>query len=242
MPDRSRLILLVAVFLASFILAPAVMRGPAHSGSFPGHLLGVSGTLFMLPTLIYPYRKHILGKRGKENPLDSHIYFGLAGPILIALHVGDGFIAGTIPTLTFFLMLAVVASGFVGAFLFQRVNRSLKTQKGDLFTLKRFFQSRRKELLSCRSYPGIEKVLDGGGKNGGRELDQDSDVSAGSCGALLVLAQAIAELEYSTRAFSRLKDLFSYWILVHAYTGLFLFMMIVVHIITSLYFGIRWLQ
>ena len=60
-------------------------------------------------------------------------------------------------------------------------------------------------------------------------------------GELVDLAHSIVELEYSIKAFSRTQLLFSKWIKIHYALNILLFSLIVVHIITTAYYGIRWL-
>ena len=245
MPDQGKVLALLAIFLVAVISSPRLFPAPDHSGSLPGHLLGIMGMALMLPTLIYPYRKYTQGKKGKQNPLAPHIYFGLTGPTLVVLHAGDGYVASLISTLGFLSMLLVILTGIIGASLYQRVNRSLKHQKADLFTLKSFFQNRREELLSCQGYLGIEPPVPEGKTSEGEAGDDADAAYNGSperCGALLAVAQSISELEYSTEVFTRTRDIFSYWILIHAYASAFLFAVVAAHVLTMLYYGIRWLR
>jgi len=61
------------------------------------------------------------------------------------------------------------------------------------------------------------------------------------CGEWLDEVRTLAEIEYATRFFDRLKTVFSRWIRIHyAISGL-LFALMIVHVMTTVYYGLRWL-
>ena len=61
------------------------------------------------------------------------------------------------------------------------------------------------------------------------------------CSHWLDEARSLAEKEYTMRFFDRLKTIFTKWIWVHYVISGFLFALLVVHVITTLYYGLRWL-
>jgi len=99
-----------------------------------GHGLGVAGSAMMLLLFLYSARKRSLfGLRfGKIRQwLNIHIFLGIMGPILVTLHTSFKF--GGIVALSYYSMLAVMLSGFVGRFLYVQIPRALS---GDALTLK----------------------------------------------------------------------------------------------------------
>lgn len=116
---------------AGAVIAPATVAYvaaardgvPAASG-LAGHALGVVGFLIMLfAWLGYSWRKRETrnGPGTLEQWLQAHVVAGMLGPYLILLHSAFRFrgLAGLVSLLT----LVVVASGFVGRYIFTRLPR-----------------------------------------------------------------------------------------------------------------------
>lgn len=217
----------------------------SFSGSIPGHMLGIAGTIMMLLALIYPFRKRILKKKGKQNPLMPHIYLGLVGSSLVVIHSGHKH-ASTIGVFIFIAMLLVVLSGIVGKMLYAKVNRSLRGHKADLEMLTQFFRDRRKtsglSIDACRLVVEQENLSAWDGENeddmtGGADA---ADVRA-RCQLLGEIAEAMADKEGAIQVFSQTQKYFSFWSNVHIFSTYFLFAMIGVHVLTTVYYGLRWL-
>ena len=78
----------LAVFFVILVMGFLVHQDPTFAGSALGHALGIIGGIFILMTLIYPFRKQVLKKKGRQNPLNSHIAYGLIGASLVVIHSG----------------------------------------------------------------------------------------------------------------------------------------------------------
>jgi len=230
---------LLAVFFVVLAAGFVVHRSETFAGSLPGHLIGVVGTVMMFLTLVYPFKKRVLGRRGRQNPLSRHIFYGLMGPSLAVVHSAHK-LDSVIGLLTFGAMLLVVLSGITGRFLFRRVSRSLKDQQHELAMLKGEFQRRKEEVAACDVYFEIEPAAEKGNETGMNNefLEEEQERR---CEQLFDLAQSISELEYTTTFFESTKSLFSKWMKVHHLLTLFLFSFVLVHILTVLYYGLRWL-
>jgi len=232
---------LLAVFFVLLALGALVHHDPAFAGSLIGHLVGVSGTVLMCMALMYPFRKRVLGKRGKANPLGRHMTYGLLGPTLVVIHSAHK-LESLIGILAFTAMFLVVSSGIVGMFLFRRVNRSVKEQTNDLKALRELFFNRREEIASCRVYLDLETGEKPGRESNTPEEDEfQNRFLKDRCEEAVDLAHAIAELEYSVRVFNKTKAVFGKWTWVHYSLALFLFSLLAVHILTAFYYGVRWL-
>lgn len=99
-------------------------------GGFGGHGLGVVGTAMMLLLLLYLARKysHSLRKWGSIGFwLDVHIWLGITGPILVTFHTAFKF--GGIITISFWSMVAVVASGIFGRYIYLQIPRRLSGEE-----------------------------------------------------------------------------------------------------------------
>lgn len=245
MIDEKRVTPILSAAFVGLVFAFLLFPMPIAGGSFVGHWIGILGTVLMGLTLVYPYRKRILGKKGKKNPLSSHIYYGLIGPSLVVIHSGHR-ISATIGMFIFVAMLLVVLSGIVGKVLFKKVSRSAKDQKNDLERLNRLFQEKRKEIRR----EDIRRFLEGEALMVGYEASAASDAPEENpyrdavwqqCEELQRIGAAVAEEEEALKAVTSLKTFFTWWIQIHIYLSIFLFAMILVHVLTTFYYGFRWL-
>ncbi len=214
----------------------------SFSGTLPAHLLGIIGTLIMLMSLVYPVRKRLLGQKGGKNALKMHIYYGLLGPILVMMHAGS-FQASPIAAIAFLSMLVVVFSGIVGNILFVKVSRTLREYKAEFEALKEYYNLRRKdvdEFLCLNLLWGKSSIMD-------FFFPSDMDKKAGPktmtrCRELRDTLTSMAEVEATIQAFNKTKKLFTFWISVHIYGTWLLMAMILVHVVTTVYYGLRWIN
>jgi hypothetical protein len=101
-------------------------RGVPRASGALGHSLGVIGFLMMLSTeTLYSLRKRLprFSFLPTRTWLQVHIFTGIVGPYLVLLHSGWKFngLAGVLTLLT----ILVVASGFVGRYIYTAVPRTL---------------------------------------------------------------------------------------------------------------------
>jgi hypothetical protein len=117
----------VIIFVLSGVyIAYEILAEPAGGHPF-GHWLGIVGTGLMVMTeTLYSLRKRtdLLNWAGPVRLwLSFHIVTGLVGPFLVLMHTGFAFrgLAGV----TFGLTVIVVASGFLGRYLYTAIPRRL---------------------------------------------------------------------------------------------------------------------
>lgn len=241
MLNEKNITALLAGFFVIFSLGFLLHQSPTFAGSPVGHLIGIVGTGVMGMTLIYPFRKRILKKRGKKNPLNPHIYYGLIGPSLVVFHSAHKF-SSLIGLLCLLSLLLIVLSGIVGKILFRKVNRTLKEQKEDLQFLKTAFRQRKLEAERCKQFVNWEKAGEiPGGIGHGEYEELSAKKGQQACEVILSMAYSITELEHSVQIFAKTKKLFTHWIGIHYTLTFVLFALVVVHILTSFYYGIRWI-
>jgi hypothetical protein len=234
-PDLLAGVLVALVILFMFL----PLRG--FSGTLSGHMLGILGTAFMVKSLDYPFRKRVLKQKVGRKSLLSHIYFGLLGPILVVVHAGS-FQASPIGTIAFLAMLLVVLSGIAGNILFVRVSRNIREHQGEFEALKEYYNRRRKDVdeFHCLNLLWgrpllVELFFDA-------ELEKRTDRrTLARCRELRDIITSMAEVEATIQAFATTKRLFTFWITVHIYGTWLLLAMILVHVGTTLYYGMRWL-
>ncbi len=116
----------VVVITAIYLFVVRWYRAiPAASGFF-GHMIGVVGFVLMLLTeTLYSFRKRSV--KAQWGPMASwlqfHIFTGIVGPFMVLLHSSWKFngLAGVTTLLT----ALIVASGFIGRYIYTRIPRSL---------------------------------------------------------------------------------------------------------------------
>ncbi len=136
---RNELVLSFAAIAAitSIYLLVVILMGVPQASGLIGHSLGILGFLLMLATeILYTLRKRYgSGRWGRTSDwLKFHIFTGLVGPYLVFLHTAWDFngLAGV----TMLLTGIVVASGFVGRFIYTYLPRTaegalLEAEQGD---------------------------------------------------------------------------------------------------------------
>ena len=116
---------LVAVLVITAVYMPFAMRGVPRASGLAGHSLGIVGFLLMLSTeTLYSLRKRARGSSlGRLRTwLQFHIFTGIVGPYLVLLHTAWQFngLAGVVMLLS----VIIVASGFVGRYIYTAVPRT----------------------------------------------------------------------------------------------------------------------
>jgi hypothetical protein len=224
---------LLTVIFAALVLFFLAYPLDRFSGTLPGHFLAIAGTAAISATLVFPFRKRIQGKKGKANPLPPHVYFGLIGAILVTLHAGGR--SSTIGILLYASLFLVVMSGVVGRLLLSRVSRSLKDQKNDVAVLRTGFQQMKKHIDPAWCYRTLTLYDET------QNLDAVDLEHQKQCAEFRLLAEAIASKEEVVQVYARTKTLFLFWNTFHIGLTLVLFAMLVVHVLTTIYYGLRWL-
>jgi hypothetical protein len=92
-----------------------------------GHVMGITGLSLMVVMHLYSLRKRApwLSRLGSINTwLEAHIFCGFFGPVLVTLHTSFKF--NGLVSVAYWSMVIVVASGFVGRYLYVRIPRSIR--------------------------------------------------------------------------------------------------------------------
>ena len=102
-------------------------------GGLLGHGVGIAGSVMMILLLFYSLRKRtkLFGKAGAIGRwLDIHIFFGTVGPLLIVVH--STFKLNGLVSVSFWSMVLVSLSGFIGRYLYVQIPRTIRGQELDL--------------------------------------------------------------------------------------------------------------
>ena len=231
---------LTIVFIAS-LLAVVILPLPRMGGSLAGHALGIIGTVIMLLTLVYPFRKRVLGRKGKKNPIATHTLWGLLGPSLVVFHTGGEF-KSLIGNLVFICMVIVVLSGIIGIYLFQRAKKTLKEHKQDVSELKKIFFEKKRDFSSA----DLQRYVQGGDEamessDTGSTNETVEPTASRRRKDLEQIVELIADKEHTIKVYATIERIFAKWSKAHIALVFFLLAFLGSHIATMMYYGLRWL-
>jgi hypothetical protein len=220
MKNRERLIVISVFIVLVFAWLGFLLHvSPRFAGSGLGAAFGISGAVLMLVPLGYviakrvPFLKErIIRHVSLQTWLSIHIYTGIAGALLALIHTGHKYVSPLGIAVTA-SMLLVVVSGIVLRYLTPFVNLDMKDK-----------------LLLLQTARG--------------DLDHAwgaSEASAIGKEQVTLLAEGVADLEYSISTHELLKRWFSGALTVHIVVSLAFYALLTAHIAAGLYFGLRWL-
>jgi hypothetical protein len=215
------------------------------AGSGLGAVFGISGAVLMLMPLGYVLvkrmsflKEHVAKHVSLQTWLLIHIYTGIVGALLALGHTGHKYTSPVGIALTA-TMLLVVVSGIVLRYLTPFVNLDMKDK---LLLL----QTARGDL--DHAWGVMEKSA--AGKKG---LPQESSLATSMAalgfalppdnlaGQVTVLAEGVADLEYSIRTHELLKRWFSATLKIHIAVSVAFYGLLAAHIASGIYFGLSWL-
>lgn len=254
----------VVVFLAAvYVLYEAVT---IPSGGHPfGHALGILGTILMLMTeTLYSARKRLsFFKLGRTRHwLSFHIFTGIVGPALVLVHTGLAFrgFAG----LTMFLTVLVVASGFLGRYIYTAVPRTLAGVEVDRRALQGELAAQRESLrvwsaghstrLQALIRQETDTTLDAADlslrdvlvrrlqewteqrrlRRALRRLEREETARLAEVERLLARQR---RLQRQIRSLAAVRRLMAVWHTAHVPLGLTLFTAVAIHIVATIYYG-----
>jgi hypothetical protein len=256
--------LLVVLFLAAVYIGYEVFSSPSGGHPF-GHMLGILGaTLMIMTEVLYSARKRwrIIKFGQIRHWLSFHIFTGIVGPALVFMHTGLA--SRGLAGLTMFLTALVVASGFLGRFIYTAVPRTMAGLEVDRRTLEARVLKQRQEMVSwAANKPAQVKALVQ------QELALTKERKDLSPAAILSrrllearerrrLRMAIRKLDKEERArmaeverllrqqqrlvrqidsLQTVRRMMGWWHTFHVPLGLTLFSAMFIHIIASIYYG-----
>lgn len=234
------------------------------SGEF-GHGLGIVGTLMILfGVVIYIARKRY-GFMSKyirlKYLLEFHIFLCVLGPILIVFHTAFKF--GGIVSVAFWSMLAVVASGVIGRFIYIQIPRTIEGRELSLNELRNMKDkissviaegaSIKENILSSIlekqrtmqvEYSGSYMMKYFYDKKSYRLVN--SELKRNSVNRLerkKILKQIKEETTLANRIsrLNTMQKLFKYWHVAHLPFALIMLIIVVLHVVVTLAFGYKWI-
>jgi signal transduction histidine kinase len=259
-----KLSLIVVLFLAGVYVVYEAVTIPAGGHPF-GHALGILGTILMVMTeTLYSARKRLpffnLGRT--RHWLSFHIFTGIVGPALVLVHTGLAFrgFAG----LTMFLTVLVVASGFLGRYIYTAVPRTLAGVEVDRRALQAELAEQRAALQawsagqSARLQALIQQETDttldtadlplhdvlarrfqewAGRRRLHRQIRRLEQEEQARLADVELLLQREQRLQRQIRSLQAVRQLMGLWHMAHVPLGLTLFTAVAIHVVATIYYG-----
>ena len=241
------------------------------SGSI-GHGLGILGTLMM----IFGVAVYMIRKRTRKlfhfgyltNWLEFHIFLCTLGPVFVLFHTAFKF--GGIVAVSFWSMVAVVASGVIGRFIYIQIPRSIQGQELDFKDIQKMDEELSVRLSS--EYKLSASLIDSFEhhfklqKYAGLSFSKSFNVMLADYFALRKLipqlkkslhesgitnTHAIKEIIKLFKAkitltrriglLRTMQRLFNYWHIVHLPFAIIMLVIMIVHVAVTMVFGYKWI-
>lgn len=225
MSDKERLIVLALGMLLLF-LAPGYLLhvAPRFPGSLPGGILGIAAASLMLLVLLYPAIKYVGWLRARVTRhvslgrlLSLHIYGGLLAALIAILHSGHNYrsVLGIALVLD---ILVIIGTGFIGRYYLGHLGAEVRQQQALLGTLRSVY-----DRIAFRL----------GAAAGSAATVPDVPI--------LSLVDAIADVEYSLTVREAAKRIAARWMVAHTVASIVFYGLLLLHISSGIYYGLRWL-
>ena len=218
-----------------------------------GHGIGILGSLMMIVGVsIYMLRKRwrVMARWGQiRHWLEFHIFLCVLGPILVLFHTS--FKIGGLVAVSFWSMVAVVASGVAGRFIYIRIPRTIEGRElslGEIRNMKRDLN----EVLSAtrgldrESQVEIVEATEKHFRNRSgirltRRALKKNRVSRADRVRVMKLVRREISLNRRIDRLQLMQNLFQYWHVAHLPFALIMLVIMMVHVGTSIVFGYTWI-
>lgn len=237
------------------------------SGLF-GQGLGVIGTLLILIGVFgYIARKRyrFLSKMGRlKYWLEFHIFLCSLGPIMILFHTAFKF--GGIVSIAFWSMVAVVASGVIGRFIYIQIPRTIEGRELSLNELQEMRNDVERMLKNSyglsdmdfkTSLESVRRAKPQGSnllaqmvqkyfadRTAIRQLKsalKKKDMSSANVKKVANLLEKELALGNRIERLQSMRKLFKYWHVAHMPFALIMLIIVTIHVVVTVAFGYTWI-
>ncbi|MCB0695203.1 MAG: hypothetical protein KDC19_13250 [Saprospiraceae bacterium] len=237
------------------------------SGAF-GHGLGIFGTLLILIGVFgYIARKRylFLARFGRlKYWLEFHIFLCTLGPIMILFHTAFKF--GGIVSISFWSMVAVVASGVIGRFIYIQIPRTIEGRElslGEIRAMQLDLAGTLRELFSMDERQVDQLVAttrsaeiasqnilvrywqthrdDRRRLRTARGILREAGLDRQAIRQVTGLIKSEIRINHRIERLQTMVKLFKYWHVAHLPFALIMLIIMVIHVVVTLLFGYRWI-
>jgi hypothetical protein len=234
-----------------------------------GHGLGIIGSLMIIVGVsTYMLRKRIsrLSRIGiLKHWLEFHIFLCSLGPILVLYHTAFKF--GGIVAISFWSMVAVVASGVIGRYIYLQIPRSIEGRELNLSEINQIRNELNQRLVTVYQIEEgvLEQILNAvkqrpdrsGNSMIKRSLDKfrferktihdvkailrAHQIKGVTFREIMGLIKDEINLNRKIDRLISMQNLFRYWHVAHMPFALLMLIIMIIHIVVTVTFGAHWI-
>jgi hypothetical protein len=234
-----------------------------------GHGIGIAGSFFMLTgVLVYMARKRmrLFSRLGTlKHWLEFHIFLCTLGPVLVLFHTSFKF--GGLVSVSFWSMVAVVASGVLGRFIYLQIPRTIEGRemsrneivrtKTDMLSQIESKLKNEPQLVSFLSEALNVKSTESKGnffQKIGPQLKHEKrllseirsklksvDIAQKECHEIMRMIKGEIVLSRRIAWLSTMQDYLRYWHVAHLPFALVMLFIMIIHVVVAVLFGYKWI-
>ncbi len=238
------------------------------SGSL-GHGFGIFGSLLIvLGVGMYMLRKRIrkFSRIGiLKHWLEFHIFLCVLGPILVLYH--SAFKFGGLVAVSFWSMVAVVASGVIGRYIYLQIPRTIEGDEMNLNEINQIKNALNEQLIKDyhledealdRIMTAVKMRPDRSGKSMVRRsiakfmferktikevkaILRQQNISGKSFHQVIGLITDEINLNRKIDRLITMQNLFKYWHVAHLPFAILMLIVMIIHVVVTITFGARWI-
>jgi len=206
-----------------------------------GHGLGIIGTLLILIGVFsYMARKRIkiFSRNGVlKYWLEFHIFLCALGPVFILYHTSFKF--GGIVAVSFWSLVAVVASGIIGRFIYLQIPHTIDGRELSWVEVMAMKNELSEELKTIYSID-ISEIKSGKFADIASDL-KTKNLSAQDYKKVKQLINSQIVLVKRIKRLDMMQSIFRYWHVAHLPFALIMLIVMVIHVVVVLTFGYKWI-
>jgi hypothetical protein len=211
--------IVIVILTVLYLFMVVTLKEIPAASDFFGHMLGVLGFILMLMTeTLYSLRKRSRSARWGRMAdwLQFHIFTGLVGPYMVLLHTSWKFngLAGLVMLMT----LIIVASGFIGRYIYTAIPRTADGIEIEAVELQRQIAVMETELKRL-------------------EATQSAQITRAQRKHLKTLQRQRRALVRQVASLAQARRLMALWHAIHIPIGVALFTAAFVHMGAALYYA-----
>lgn len=234
-----------------------------------GHGLGIVGTLLIfIGVFMYIVRKRwrVMARWGRlKHWLEFHIFLCILGPVMVLFHTSFKF--GGIVSVAFWSMVAVVASGVIGRFLYIRIPKSVEGRELSLHELRQMKGNLERMIGSsyglsdeeCKKLLSLpQRMAEVHGSNfiqkairsyfteriilkEAKETLDNSNMPKASVKKVVGMLKREIAFDQQIENLHTMQKLFRYWHVVHLPFALIMLVIVIIHVIVTVAMGSHWI-
>lgn len=226
-----------------------------------GHGLGIAGTLLMVIGVFgYQARKYMKSLSRVwilKHWLEFHIFLCTLGPIMVLFHTSFKF--GGLVSISFWSMVAVVASGVVGRFIYLQIPRTIQGRELSLNEIRNMqseltekievelSNEKLNEILALTKRSGSEKSMvaqylaDWKLKGSIKEQLKKANLSGKKLISVMSLVNNELNMNRKIERLQVMQKWFNYWHVIHLPFAIIMLVIMLIHVGVTIAFGYRWI-